>query len=143
MKLRRIYKKSTVSKKDVEQLKCLGELLKAVIMLDRDILNDHSRHKYQVKVKTVRPFEWNIQTVGYLNSIKFEVRSAESPHNTPHFHVTIPGVGSGSYKIEDFSKIEGNIKRKDEKIIQNWALEHSNVLKAIWNEFHGHKVTVH
>ena len=76
------------------------------------------------------------------NNIKFEIRSDESHHNVPHFHISIRGAGSGSYRIDNLEPIHSNIEKSKEKMLLEWAKQHQQELVNIWNEFHGYRITV-
>lgn len=101
------------------------------------------RRPYKVKVRRTMPYEPLVREVGRLrNNIKFEIRAAERHHNVAHFHVTIRGGGSGSYRIDNLSALESDIAGAREKEILAWAAENQQLLKDIWNEFHGERITV-
>lgn len=120
----------------------LIKLQAAVTKLSCDLSGD-SNMPYKVYVHKIRPVEVGIVTVGQMNNnVKFEVREKEAHHNEAHFHITIRGKGSGSYRISDFSAIESSISRKTEKGLLAWAQENKQLLVDTWNEFHGHRITV-
>ncbi len=98
--------------------------LKSAITDLSDELGDSTKKPYKVTVRKIPPVETDLVTVGKINNtIKFEVREKESHHNEAHFHITIRGQGSGSYRISDFTAIESNIPRKVEKQLLEWAQE--------------------
>ena len=124
-----------------EQMTLL-KLRAAVVTLSND-LGGRNKKPYKVSVRKILPVETELVTVGTINNnIKFEVREKESPHNEAHFHITIRGEGSGSYRISDLSVIESNISRRTEKKLLEWAQENRQILVDTWNEFHGFRVTV-
>ena len=100
-------------------------------------LGGRSQKPYKVTIRKIPPVETDLVTVGKINNnIKFEVREKEPHHNEAHFHITIRGEGSGSYRISDFSAIETNIPGKTEKKLLAWAQENRQTLVYTWNEFH-------
>ena len=106
-------------------------------------LGGRSQKPYKVTIRKIPPVETDLVTVGKINNnIKFEVREKEPHHNEAHFHITIRGEGSGSYRISDFSAIETNIPGKTEKKLLAWAQENRQTLVDTWNEFHGYRITV-
>lgn len=117
--------------------------LKSAITDLSDESGDSTKKPYKVTVRKIPPVETDLVTVGKINNtIKFEVREKESHHNEAHFHITIRGQGSGSYRISDFTAIESNIPRKVEKQLLEWAQENRQTLIDTWNEFHGYRITV-
>lgn len=130
--------KAKISKEQMTLLK----LRAAITALSND-LGDRSKKTYKVTIRKIPPVETDLVTVGTINNnIKFEVREKESHHNEAHFHITIRGEGSGSYRISDFSAIETNIPGKTEKKLLAWAQENRQTLVDTWNEFHGYRITV-
>jgi len=124
-----------------EQLTLL-QLKVAITTLSNDLVGP-SRKPYRITVRKLHPVEHELVTVGKLgNNIKFEVRSAEEHHNEAHFHITIRGQGSGSYKINDFSPLKSNIPITTEKKLLDWARENQQLLVDTWNEYHGHRITI-
>ena len=110
--------------------------------LDKQLFNQGYK-RYSVKFLRFLNFSAEIVTVGWLNNnIKFEVREIEPNHNEAHFHITIRGKGSGTYRISDLSPIKSNLRRLDEKIVLQWAHEHRGILVDTWNQFHGYRVVV-
>jgi len=68
----------------------------------------------------------------------FEVRSKETNHTIPHFHVE-KSEYSGSYSISPVNKICGNFKDKYDKYIIKWGEKNKNILIEKWNSFHKDK----
>lgn len=128
---------------DRKLLSILSDLGNAVTQLD-DTLFGRSKKKYTISIKKLRPFYFEKKTwhMKNNNKIYFEVRSKENNHNEPHFHITIAGEGSGSYRISDFVALESSIPRSTEKKLLKWAEENRNTLVATWNELHGNRVIV-
>ena len=136
--MRKRFVKVKISKEQMTLLK-----LKMAITNLSDDLGGKSKMPYKVTVRKILPIETDLLTVGKINNnIKFEVREKEPHHNEAHFHITIRGEGSGSYKISDFSAIESNIPSKTEKKLLAWAQENRQLLVDTWNEFHGYRITV-
>jgi len=103
----------------------------------------HKRKPYRLTKKAITTPEHNSITVGRMgNNIKFEIRSEESHHNVAHFHISIRGAGSGSYRIDNLEPIHSNIEKSKEKMLLEWAKQHQQELVNIWNEFHGYRITV-
>ena len=125
------------------------KVLSSLLAMQVGILNKklYGEKKYKTRYKvSIRPLhmpEYNRKTIYCLNGkIKFEIRAAEEHHNTAHFHVTKPGEGSGSYRIEDLSKLQSSLRPSTEKIILKWASENQQLLKQVWNEYHGKRIYV-
>lgn len=124
-----------------EQLTLLQ--LVAVITALSNYLVGSSRKPYRINVRKIPLVEREAKSVGKIeNNIKFEVRSSEAHHNEAHFHITIRGQGSGSYRISDLSPIKTNIPKTIEKKLIAWAQEKRQILVDTWNEYHGHIVSV-
>ena len=107
--------------------------LKSAITDLSDELGDSTKKPYKVTVRKIPPVETDLVTVGKINNtIKFEVREKESHHNEAHFHITIRGQGSGSYRISDFTAIESNIPRKpaNKKSSPKWDLLQGNLAEG-------------
>lgn len=121
----------------------LEDLANAVTQLD-DMLFGKGKKKYTVSIKKILPFSFVKQTWHMKNNIKitFEVRPREQNHKEPHFHITIAGEGSGSYRISDFVALESSIPRKTEKELLKWAQENRSTLVSTWNKMHGNRVAV-
>ena len=118
-------------------------LLKDAVSTLSKSIGDDSGTPYKVTLRKISPAETDLITVGKPNNnIKFEVREKESHHNEAHFHITIRGEGSGSYRISDFTAIETDIPSKTEKKLLAWAQENRQTLVDTWNQFHGYRITV-
>ena len=136
--MKKRFVKVRLSKKHIT----LFLLKDAISTLSKSIGND-SGAPYKVSIRKISPVETDLITVGKpYNNIKFEVREKESHHNEAHFHITIRGEGSGSYRISDFTAIETDIPRKTEKKLLTWAQENRQTLVDTWNQFHGYRITV-
>ena len=59
----------------------------------------------------------------------------EEKHNIPHFHVRYSRK-EGSYKIEDCSRIVGNLSSNDEKKIKKWYDRNKELLFMTWKELY-------
>lgn len=69
--------------------------------------------------------------VGNWNSIRFEVRSKETPHNNPHVHASY-----GEYNISiDIITLEtiGNLPLKKKKTAIKWVEDNKEYLLTKWN----------
>lgn len=118
-------------------------LLKNAISNLSQSIGEDSGIPYKVTLRKISLVETDLITVGKPNNnIKFEVREKESHHNEAHFHITVRGEGSGSYRISDFTAIETDIPRKTEKKLLAWAQENRQTLVDTWNQFHGYRITV-
>lgn len=53
-------------------------------------------------------------------------------HNPPHFHA-IYGEYNGSFSILDLKMIEGDLPRKAQNLIIEWANEHKEEIINMWN----------
>lgn len=97
---------------------------------------------YKFSCKRIPSAEWNIQTVGRINSLKIEVRNSEKPHNLPHFHVTAPGKIDAVYTINPIAFYKGEIDGKSNKKILEWAEQNRDTLVKMWNDYHGYRIKV-
>jgi len=66
-----------------------------------------------------------------LKGLKIEMYSNEHP--PPHFHVKSPNVDA-SFDIKNCEKLNGNINKKDYKLIKYWHKKAKNELIKAWNE---------
>lgn len=120
----------------------LLQLKAAIIVLDKELFT-RPRVRYTVRKKPLNLGYHELITVGRINNnIKFEVRDNEHHHNVAHFHVTIRGKGSGSYRIDDLTAIQSDLSNSDEKIVLEWAKANKQILTNIWNEYHGYRIIV-
>ena len=53
-------------------------------------------------------------------------------HNPPHFHA-VYGEYNGSFSILDLKMIEGDLPRKAQNLIIEWANKHKEEIINIWN----------
>lgn len=53
-------------------------------------------------------------------------------HNPPHFHA-VYGEYNGSFSILDLKMIEGDLPRKAQSLIIEWANEHKEEIINMWN----------
>ena len=53
-------------------------------------------------------------------------------HNPPHFHA-VYGEYNGSFSILDLKMIEGDLPRKAQNLIIEWANEHKEEIINMWN----------
>lgn len=74
--------------------------------------------------------------IGETNGRIIELRTGrEERHNIPHFHVRY-SERTGSYKIEDCTKIEGDMSSKDEKHIKRWYDKNRDLLISEWENLY-------
>lgn len=69
--------------------------------------------------------------VGDWNSVKFEIRSKETPHNNPHVHASY-----GEYNVSiDILTLEttGNLPSKKKKSAIKWVEDNQDYLLNKWN----------
>ena len=59
------------------------------------------------------------------------IRMYHDDHNPPHFHAEYQGH-EGVFAIEDGAMLIGDMPRKAQKIIAEWAVEHRDALMADW-----------
>lgn len=98
--------------------------------------------KYKFSVDKIRSSALSRQTVDRINSLKIEVRSSETSHNLPHFHVTSPGKVDAVYTINPIQFYKGNVDSKSNKVILKWAETNQETLITMWNDFHGYRIKV-
>ena len=53
-------------------------------------------------------------------------------HNPPHFHA-VYGEYNGSFSVLDLKMIEGDLPRKAQNLIIEWANEHTEEIINMWN----------
>ena len=53
-------------------------------------------------------------------------------HNPPHFHA-VYGEYNGSFSILDLKMIEGDLPRKAQRLIIEWANKHKEEIINMWN----------
>lgn len=53
-------------------------------------------------------------------------------HNPPHFHA-VYGEYNGSFSILDLKMIEGDLPRKAQSLIIEWANKHKEEIINMWN----------
>ena len=56
----------------------------------------------------------------------------QSEHNPPHFHV-IYGEYVGVFEIATLDMLEGDLPKKAQALIKEWASNHQKALLNIWN----------
>ncbi|BCA79061.1 DUF4160 domain-containing protein [Desulfuromonas sp. AOP6] len=66
-----------------------------------------------------------------VRGVKIEIYSDE--HAPPHFHV-VHNSEKSSFDIENGNHIEGDLKRKDQKVVQAWHSKNKETLKKVWND---------
>ena len=71
------------------------------------------------------------QLVARENGLKNEIYSDE--HAPPHFHVKSADINA-SFAIDDCSKIQGTMSRKDEDLVKYWHKMFKNKLIEVWNQ---------
>ena len=53
-------------------------------------------------------------------------------HNPPHFHA-IYGEYNGAFNIDTLEMIEGDLPKKAQMLIQEWALQYKNEIMKMWD----------
>jgi hypothetical protein len=53
-------------------------------------------------------------------------------HNPPHFHAE-KDEKNGIFEIDTLKMIEGDLPQKAQKEIKNWAEQHQQALKEMWD----------
>ena len=53
-------------------------------------------------------------------------------HGVPHFHA-IYGEYNGVFEIETLKMIEGDLPKRSQKMIREWAAGYQNDLTEMWN----------
>jgi len=54
-------------------------------------------------------------------------------HNPPHFHA-VYGEHNGIFEIETLKMLEGDLPRKAQNLITEWASNYQKELMKMWNE---------
>ncbi len=54
-------------------------------------------------------------------------------HNPPHFHA-VYGEYNGIFEIETLKMLEGDLPKKAQNLITEWALNYQKELMKMWNE---------
>ena len=54
------------------------------------------------------------------------------PHNLPHFHAYYQDY-SAVYSIENIEKLNGELPRKEQRLVEAWAELHKDELISSWN----------
>ena len=104
------------------------------------LLNDYNA-KYKAHVVHI-PLVEN-KTTANINGYRIEIRSSrEEKHNYAHFHVVKGTDGQASIRIDTLEVLESSLPKKDLNKILNWAQDNQELLKKIWNGFHGYRITV-
>ena len=94
---------------------------------------------YKVRVRRL-PIHDSI-TVYRENNLKIEVRANEGNHIRPHFHVKVKHQ-EASIALDNFEVLAGGLDNKYMKTVLNWAKANEDLLKKIWEQFHGTIVQV-
>lgn len=115
-----------------------------VEILNRKLYGEKKyKTRYKVSTTPLHIPMCNRKAICYLDGkIKIEIRAAEEHHNVAHFHVTKPGEGSGSYRIDNLSRLQSSLRPSTERTILKWASENQQLLKQVWNEYHGKRIYV-
>lgn len=53
-------------------------------------------------------------------------------HNPPHFHA-VYGEYNGSFDIQTVEMIEGDLPKKAQILIKEWAAQYKNEIMTMWN----------
>ena len=78
--------------------------------------------------------EENIElTVHKINYAKLKIQP-EKNHWRPHFHIEYKQEHSASYAIDSLEKLAGNMPKKYEQPIIDWADKQRENLKATWDK---------
>lgn len=83
--------------------------------------------KLQIGLVLLKQGNWKIKVREYDND----------QHNTPHFHLELPGY-EGSFEISTFNLISENGKRPSKgvwKTINYWWSKENKLLLNYWNEY--------
>lgn len=105
-----------LEQKDIEEL---HERLSRI-----DLLDSLSRQGNEENIKL---------TVHKINYAKLKIQP-EKNHWRPHFHIEYKQEHSASYAIDSLEKLAGNMPKKYEKPIIDWADEQRENLKATWDK---------
>ncbi len=54
-------------------------------------------------------------------------------HNPPHFHA-IYGEYNGAFDIQTLKMLEGDLPKRAQSLIREWASEHQEEMLEMWNE---------
>lgn len=104
------------------------------------LLNDNNA-KYKAHVVHIPLVEK--KTIAKINGYRIEIRSSrEEKHNYAHFHVVKGTDGQASIRIDTLEVLESSLPKKDLNKVLNWAQDNQELLKKIWNGFHGYRITV-
>lgn len=93
------------------------------------------------ELKFLAYFDGNFQVINREGKLTFEIRTKEQGHNEPHFHVKTSDY-EASYSINSFERLAGVFPSKTEKQIIKWAEKNRDMLKDIWNTYHGDFIRV-
>jgi hypothetical protein len=69
-----------------------------------------------------------------LNRTKLHIYANEGSHQTPHFHIEYKREHSAAYEILTLTRIVGDMPRKYERPILDWARLRRNALMRAWQE---------
>ena len=70
-------------------------------------------------------------TISMFYGIIIRMYFAPGEHNPPHFHAYYNEC-KASFSIDTLEMIEGNLPRKQTRLVQAWAELHIDELKADW-----------
>ena len=70
--------------------------------------------------------------VGKYNGLKFEIRTKETCHATPHVHAEY-GEFEISIEIETGKILAGNLPNKNKRLAIEWVLKNKQKLLKDWN----------
>ncbi len=100
----------------VDSLKGLQESLATI-----DLINNSSSNNQDIEFLIVKK-----------GHIKLDIRK-EKNHNLPHFHILFKRIHEASYKIESLEKLAGDMDRKYEKPMLDWAKNNKEHLLKAWD----------
>ena len=120
--------------------KCKRSLLLTMLESEVSILDEEKR-KYKARVLDY-PYT-QVKTIDRVAGYRVEIRSSrEEKHNYAHFHVVKGTDGMASVRIDTLEAKESTLPNNDLKKILEWAQKNKELLKTVWNEFHGYRIYV-
>lgn len=66
--------------------------------------------------------------------LKVKINPEYNIHQRPHFHIEYKTEYSASYAINNFERLAGNLPRKYERIVLDWARSKQRHLIDMWNQ---------
>ena len=124
---------NTRQKEKQRKQSLLNALSISVSLLDNE-LNERKR-PILYKARELPPYYRELRVVKCLGEITIEIRTKESNHTRPHFHVSVSGEDSASIAIGNLEILAGNLSSKVKGKVITWAEKNKDLLMRIWNEF--------